>query len=147
MEVSIYINSYHRGHLSKGTGKYGIILEYIRQNGLPHTTEIFEGMKPTTRNKVALQSCLLALSKLNMQCEVTLYINNTYITETINQEWYLKWDREKWINRGKTIPNVEEWQQLFSEMEKHNITFEFKENSSYTSYIETMLKHIEVRED
>lgn len=147
MEVSIYINTYHRGHLSKGAGTYGIILEYIKKNGLPHTTEIYEGVKPTTSNKVALKACLLALSKLNTQCEVTLYINNNYITETINQGWYLKWDREKWTNRGKSIPNVEEWQQLLRYMENHNITFEFMENSSYTSYIETMLKHVEIRED
>lgn len=147
MEVSIYINSYHRGHLSKGTGTYGFILEYIKPNGEPYTIEIFEGIKPTTKNKTALKACLMAISKLRKQCEVKLYINNTYITETINQQWFINWDREKWTNRGKNIPNVEEWQQLFKYMDYHTISFIYQENSSYTSYIETMLKHIKIKED
>lgn len=147
MEVSIFINSYHTGHLSKGTGKYGIVLEYTRKNGELHTSTIFEGVKPITKNKTALIACLVALSKLKKQCEVNLYIDSTYITEPINQEWFLKWEEEKWIKKGKPIPNVEEWQQLLKEMEKHNITFEFKEESSYSSYIETMLKHIEIKEE
>lgn len=92
MEVSIYINAYHRGHLSKGKGTYGAVLEYILKNGDPYTIELFDKVQPATRNKAPLIACISALKRLTKSCNIKIYINSHYITETINQGWYLSWD-------------------------------------------------------
>lgn len=143
MEVSIYINSYHKGHLSKGTGSYGIVLEYIKADKTPHTKEIFDKFSPATKNKPAILACIKALEPIKKPCDIYLYINSRYITETINQKWFMNWDFEYWTNKGKPIPNSEEWQQLLKQMELHNINFIYEETTIYTSYIETMLRRME----
>lgn len=143
MKVSIYINSCHKGHLSLGKGSYGIVLEYILKNGEPYTKEIYDSLQPTTKNKTALCSCIKALEEIKKSCNITLYINNRYVTETINQEWYKNWDFELWKNKGKPIPNAEEWKLLLLQMEFHKINFIYEEETSYTSYLKTKIKKME----
>ena len=148
-EVNIFIDVAHTGNLKTGTGTYGIVLEYLKKNGIPVTREIYKGLNKTTKNRTALISCIESLSKLKRACIVDMFINNTYIVNTITQQWYFKWNFEDWTNRGKTIPNKELWQQLFKLLEIHKVKFHYKKINGYTSYIKTMIRtlDLEFKED
>lgn len=144
MEVNIYINIDFKGHLSKGTGIYCIILEYIASNGEPATLEIYGGLTNTSKNRTALKACVVALKRLKKPCFVNLYINSTYVTETMIQEWYFKWNFADWTNQGKPVKNADLWQQLFTYLEKSKVKFVFEEINTYTSYFESKLKHMTI---
>lgn len=145
MEVNIYISVYHSGHLSKGTGIYGILLEYIDPDGNRHTKEIYEGIMRTTRHRTALRACITALSRMKKKCFINLYINDTYVAETMIQGWFYRWNFESWTNQGKPVKNADLWQQLFQYLENQKVKFEYSINNPYTDQVENKLKVAEIR--
>lgn len=121
MEVTIYIDVYHTGHLKKGTGTYNIMLEYIK-NGEPLTREYYEGVKNTSKNRLAIKACISALSHMTKTCSIKIIINSQYVVNSINQNW----DKSK---------NADLWQQLLEAMAEHNVTFEYSFSNQYSSYM------------
>lgn len=127
MEVTIYIDVYHTGHLSKGTGTYNIMLEYIKSDGTPGTKEHYEGMKNTSKNRTAIKACISALSHMKKTCCIKIIINSQYIANSMNQNW----DKTK---------NEDLWQQLLEQMAIHKVTFEYEFSNPYSSYMFMMAK-------
>ncbi|MGB8452768.1 MAG: RNase H family protein [Anaerocolumna sp.] len=144
MEVNIYININFAGHQSDGTGICCIALEYMLKDGNQAVREIYKRINNTTKNRAALLACIIALSHLTKLCFVNIYINNSYVTETINQKWYSKWDFENWTKNGEKIINADLWKQLFEYIDTFKIKFEFEKVNPYTAYMETKLKHIDI---
>ena len=149
MEVTIYIDVNHSGHLKYGTGKYAAVLEYITGKGKPATLFLLKGINRTTPNRPALFSCIDALGHLNKECKVKVLINSKYITEAINSNSYMEWIRTGKNAKGKPVSNLLLWQQLDELMEKHLFEFEYSESHTYTSWLEYELKNgkIEYVED
>ncbi len=134
MEVNIYININFRGKLAHGTGTCCIALEYITSKG-PAVREIYKEISNTTKNRTTLIACIIALNHLTKPCFVNLYIDNTYATEPINQDWVTGWKE-----RGKK--NTELWEILLSKLSKHKVRMSFEEINPYTSYMQTQLRRI-----
>jgi ribonuclease HI len=136
MEVTIYIDVYHTGHLSKGTGSYNIMLEYIAPDGAPRTREYYEGIKNTTNNRTALKACIAALNHMKKTCNIKIVTNSLFVVNAINQNW----DKTK---------NADLWQQLLQSMSQHNVTFVYDMTNPYSSYMYTQMKKekIEFKED
>jgi ribonuclease HI len=93
-KVDIYIDVYHTGHLKKGTGTYGIVLEYVTAGGVPKTREYTGGVKNTSLNRTALYSCIASLGHLIRPCEVQVHINSEYIVRAVSGNLSSGWKPE-----------------------------------------------------
>jgi ribonuclease HI len=144
MEVNIYINVHHAGHLSKGTGKYGVTIETYTDKG-PATLQLYKGIHKTSRNRTALIACLDAFSHLKKPCFVNIFTDSTYIDSTINQEWYKSWDMEAWTNKRKPVANADLWKEFFKYYYIHKTSIFREEDTTYKSYVDTMLNIIEIK--
>jgi ribonuclease HI len=136
MEVTIYIDVYHTGHLKSGTGSYNIMLEYIDSKGEPNTKEYYEGITGTTKNRTAIKACITALEHMTKTCNIKIVTNSRFVVNAINQNW----DKTK---------NEDLWQQLLQSMSQHNVTFVYDMTNPYSSYMYTQMKKakIEFKED
>jgi ribonuclease HI len=122
VEVTIYIDVYHSGHLSKGTGTYNIMLEYMNPKGEPRTREYYEGLKNTSKNRTAIKACVSALSHMIKTCSIKVIINSQFVVNSMNQNW----DKRK---------NADLWQQLLTAMSEHKVTFEYSFSNQYSTYM------------
>lgn len=149
MEVNIFINIYHTGHLKKGTGTYAITLEYIKKSGEPETRLSYGGYTDTTKNRTALHAILVALERLKKPCLVNIHINVPYVTEPFSQGWIQHWDIETWTKKGKPIPNAELWKPILEQTRIHRIQFFNAPINPYTLYMESEMKRnkFEYKED
>ena len=144
MEVNIYINTFHNGRQHQGTGTYAATLEYITQADEPATLQLYKGVEGTTKNRTALIACLDAFSRLNTPCLINLYIDNNYVTETINQEWYKAWDMENWTSKKGEVKNADLWKEFFKDFHKHKVNISFQKDTPYSSYMQTMIKKVKI---
>jgi ribonuclease HI len=131
VDVTIYIDVYHTGHLSKGIGTYNIMLEYIKSDRTPGTKEHYEGLKNTSKNRTAIKACISALSKMKKTCNIKIIINSQYVVNSMNQNW----DKQK---------NPDLWQQLLLTMSEHKVTFEYSFSNSYSSVMYMTAKRSEI---
>lgn len=131
MEVTIYIDVYHTGHLSKGTGSYNIMLEYINKKGEPDTKAHYHEVKNTSKNRTTIMACISALRYMKKTCIIKIIINSQYIVNSMNQNW----DKTK---------NHDLWQQLLEQMDIHKVTFEYEFSNPYSSYMFMTAKRSDV---
>lgn len=131
MEVTIYIDVYHSGHLSKGTGTYNIMLEYITPKGEPKTREYYEGIKNTSKNRLAIKACISALSHMKKTCNIKIIVNSQFVVNSMNQNW----DKRK---------NADLWRQLLMSMSEHKVTFEYSATNQYSTYMYMAAKRAHV---
>ena len=136
-EVNIYISTYHTGHLKHGTGTYTIVLEYMTSKNIPVTKEYIEGLTNTTRNRTAITSCIDALDHLIRKCNVNLFINSLHVVQAVDSSW-VNWLSTGLNAKGKPASNLDLWQQLYDQVEKHDVTFTYQETNSYTAYMYMM---------
>ncbi|MDF2609074.1 MAG: rnhA [Lachnospiraceae bacterium] len=148
MEVNIYIDVYHSGHLKKGSGTYNIVLEYAPA-GVPWTKQYIYGVRFTTKNRTAIIACISALEHIVKPCDINIKINSEYITQAINSNAWFTWLSTGKNAKNQPVKNMDLWQQLFDLVDKYHVTFEYVEKNPYTSYMQTMAKkeNIEYKED
>jgi ribonuclease HI len=132
MEVTIYIDVYHTGHLKAGTGSYNIMMEYINSKGEPKTKEYYEAITGTTKNRTALKACISALTHMTKTCNIKIVTNAQFVVNAINQNW----DKTK---------NADLWQQLLQGMSQHIVTFAYDMTNSYSTYMYTQMKKAVVK--
>ena len=130
-KVNIYIDVVFRGRANEGTGVYTAVLEYIDKDNIPHTKEMIQGILKTTKNRTSMIACIDALERFTRPCDITLYINNNYVVQSINHGY----SKEK---------NQDLWMPLLLQGIAHQITYEYSVSNSYTSYMQTRLKHMEI---
>jgi len=130
-EVNIYIDAYHTGRFSKGTGTYNIMLEYIASDGTPRTREYYEGFKNTTNNRTVIKAFIVALGHMKKTCIIKIIINSKFVVNSINQNW----DKKK---------NADLWQQLLTAMSIHKVTFEYSFSNPYSTYMFMAAKRADV---
>jgi len=115
--VQIYTDGACSGN--PGPGGYGAVLIYgSRQK------EITGGATNTTNNRMELGAVIKALEALNEPCCVTLYSDSKYVVDAINLGWVLKWRAAGWMrNRKEPALNVDLWERLLPQLEKHKVEF------------------------
>lgn len=81
----------------------------------------------TTNQRMELTAAIggLAALKRRRRWEVKLYSDSRYLTECFNQEWYVKWIANGWLNyRNKPVANRDLWEALASLVVLFDVEFE-----------------------
>lgn len=116
-KVIIYTDGACSGN--PGSGGWGSILMYGE-----NIKEIYGGNKNTTNNIMELTAVIEALKLLKYPCTVEVYSDSAYVVNGFNQKWIYGWIKKNWINSsGEPVKNKELWQELYSLVQKHTVTF------------------------
>lgn len=117
-EIEIFCDGSSLGN--PGPGGYGVILRYGS-----YEKELSRGYEITTNNRMELLGALAALSALKEPCKVTLYSDSNYVIQGMTA-WRFSWRKNDWDNaRKKNLKNLDLWQQLDKEAQKHDITWQW----------------------
>ena len=117
-EIEIFCDGSSLGN--PGPGGYGVILRYGS-----YEKELSRGYKITTNNRMELLGALAALSALKEPCKVTLYSDSNYVIQGMTA-WRFSWRKNDWDNaHKKNLKNLDLWQQLDKEAQKHDITWQW----------------------
>lgn len=120
--VNIYIETDGAGVKKQYRG-YGAIVEFIRKSGEPETRDIY-GLEEATRNQIMLMALTESMKILAKRCDVTVYMDNSYVTESISRGRIYEWSANGWKTvKNEPIANEREWKELLGLLEKHDITF------------------------
>jgi len=84
--------------------------------------ELSGGESDTTNNRMELTAVIEALKALKRPCKITLYTDSRYVMDGVNQ-WLPNWKVNGWRTSNKKSPvkNIDLWQALESQLEKHQI--------------------------
>lgn len=100
-----------------GPGGWGAVLVY---NG--HEKQLSGGEAQTTNNRMELTGAITALEALKEPCEVILTSDSKYLVDAIEKGWLESWQKKGWKKAdGKPALNVDLWQRLLVQLEKHSV--------------------------
>jgi ribonuclease HI len=112
--VTIYTDGACRGN--PGPGGWGAVL--LAQG---HEKELRGAEPVTTNNRMELTAAIRALAALNRPCAVKLYTDSQYVRKGI-REWLPQWKSREWRTADKKpVKNIDLWQALEREIERHTI--------------------------
>ena len=115
--VDIYTDGACRGN--PGKGGWGAILVYGTR-----TKEMSGGERNTTNNRMELTGAIEALAILKEPCEVTLTSDSKYLVDAISRGWLDSWRKNGWRKADRSeVLNVDLWQKLITQLERHKVTF------------------------
>jgi ribonuclease HI len=139
-EVKIYINAYHTGHLKKGIGTYTVVLEHHSEQKGDQILKLIDGYKGTTKNRIALLTCIAALKRMIRPCKIELTINSEYVSRAINNDDWMAWLETGRNAKGKPAANLDLWQQVYDLAMIHEVEFVFRDKNTYTDYMMSEMK-------
>jgi ribonuclease HI len=112
--VTIYSDGACRGN--PGPGGWGAVLL-----AGAHEKELRGSEPMTTNNRMELTAAIRGLAALNRPCDVILYTDSQYVRKGIT-EWLSQWKARDWRTADKKpVKNVDLWQALEREIERHHI--------------------------
>jgi len=112
--VVIYTDGACRGN--PGPGGWGAVLTTGE-----HERELNGAERQTTNNRMELTAAIRALAALKRPCEIQLYTDSQYVRKGIT-EWLVQWKKRDWRTADrKPVKNVDLWQELEREIERHQI--------------------------
>lgn len=121
--VELYTDGACRGN--PGPGGWGAILIYGK-----HKREMCGGEPETTNNRMELMAVIQGLAALNRRCGVTITTDSKYVMQGI-QSWIQNWKKNGWKTAAKKpVKNVELWQQLDAEVNKHQVDWQWVKGHS-----------------
>jgi len=86
-----------------------------------HVKELRGGELLTTNNRMELTAAIRSLAALKRPCSVALYTDSQYVRKGIT-EWLPQWKARDWRTADKKpVKNVDLWQSLEREIERHRI--------------------------
>lgn len=116
-KVEIYTDGACSGN--PGKGGWGAVLVY---NGVEKELSGFD--KNTTNNRMELTAVIEALKALKEPCEVKLTTDSKYVCDAINKGWVYSWKSKGWKKSDKKPAlNVDLWEQLLEQLDKHSVEF------------------------
>jgi len=108
-----------------GPGGWGALIQHAG-----HRKELWGGARSTTNNRMELQAVISGLAALNQPCQVELYSDSKYVLTGIT-EWLAQWKQRAWRTAGrKPVKNVELWQQLDAQQQRHKISWHWVKGHS-----------------
>jgi ribonuclease HI len=122
-KVIIYTDGACSGN--PGKGGWGAVLMYGE-----HIKEISGKEEETTNNKMELTAVIEALKTLKRSCEIDLYTDSHYVKHGIT-EWINTWKHNDWRTKNRQqVKNLELWQELDKEVQKHHINWHWVKGHS-----------------
>ena len=116
-KVDIYTDGACSGN--PGAGGWCAILIY---NGIEKT--LAGGASETTNNRIEMTAVIEGLRALRESCVVTVYSDSAYTVNAVNEGWLAYWLTHNWRTRDKSdVKNVDLWQALNAELQKHEVSF------------------------
>ena len=117
-QVTIYTDGACSGN--PGPGGWAAVL----LDGEGRRRELSDGLRNTTNNRMELLAVIQALETLKRSCDVRLFSDSEYVVNAINKGWLRGWHAKGWIKSDKKpVLNVDLWQRLLPQLERHAITF------------------------
>lgn len=118
-KVIIYCDGACSGNQNKiNTGGWGAVLKF---NG--KEKEIHGGTANTTNQRMELTACIKALEHLkNQKYPVEIYTDSAYLSNGINEKWYVRWRKNGWQNAKKQpVENRDLWEKLLELLDNFNV--------------------------
>lgn len=116
-EIYLYTDGACSGN--PGPGGYGAILVYGKTE-----KELSGGEKQTTNNRMELMGAIVGLEALKEPCRVILTSDSRYLVDAIEKGWLASWQKRGWKKAdGKPALNVDLWQRLQAQLDRHEVTF------------------------
>lgn len=138
-KVRIFVKTSICGPSSARPGRYAAIVECITSCG-PVTREITGSELETTYNRSTLQAIMQAMMILKETCSITIYTDNVFVKNTIEQGRPEQWRRSEWKKpTGETVKNEELWKQYMDLQDGHEIAVRFSKHSDYSNKLSKML--------
>ena len=108
-----------------GPGGWGAILRFGDKE-----KELKGGEAHTTNNRMELTAAIEALAALKKPCEVRLFTDSQYVRKGIT-EWITQWRQRDWRTADrKPVKNVDLWQALSAQIERHQIEWHWVKGHS-----------------
>ena len=128
MKYTIYTDGACSGN--PGPGGWGVVI-FDSNN---KQKNISGSEKSTTNNRMELSAAIMALKKIKINSEVTIYTDSTYVKNGIT-EWVLKWKENGWKNSNKKpVKNKDLWVKLLNLCEKNKISWKWVKGHSTNKY-------------
>ena len=116
-KVTVYTDGACSGN--PGPGGWCAILVYNENEKL-----ISGGEKETTNNRMELTAVVSALEALKTECAVDIVSDSKYVVDAINKGWLESWQKKNWRKAdGKPVLNVDLWERLVLQLERHEVLF------------------------
>jgi ribonuclease HI len=102
-----------------GPGGYGaVILDGEKR------TELAQGFRLTTNNRMELMACIVALEALKAPSEVVLHSDSRYVVNGMNKGWARKWRANDWMRtKREAAENADLWARMLALCELHRVEF------------------------
>ncbi len=101
-----------------GVGGWGVLMRFGE-----HEKELCGGEPLTTNNRMELRAVIEGLRALTRGCRVELHVDSAYVMNGV-QKWMPGWKRNGWRTAGKKpVKNVELWQELDTELGRHDVVW------------------------
>ena len=121
--VEIFTDGACRGN--PGPGGWGVLLRYDH-----HERRLHGGDKYTTNNRMELTAAIKGLSALTCSSRVVVTTDSQYLRLGITQ-WLVNWKHRGWkTSDKKPVKNVDLWQQLDCEVQRHQVIWHWVKGHS-----------------
>ncbi len=111
-QVKLYSDGACSGN--PGPGGWGAVLIYEK-----HEKDLSGAQSDTTNNRMEMMAVIEGLRALKDSCHVSIYTDSTYVMKGIT-EWIEGWKARGWKTAAKKpVKNVDLWQALESEVNRH----------------------------
>jgi len=128
-KVTLYTDGACSGN--PGPGGWGCVLVYKETE-----KELSGGEANTTNNRMELMAVIEGLRALKESCEVELYTDSKYVMEGATK-WLDGWLANGWKKSDKKpVLNVDLWQTLSAELQRHTITWNWVKGHAGNPYNE-----------
>ena len=116
-KIVVYTDGGCRGN--PGPGGYGVIIIAGEAR-----SELAEGFRLTTNNRMEMMACLAALKALKPPADVILHSDSRYVVNGINKDWARKWRANNWMRtKSGAAENSDLWAQLLDLCDSHRVQF------------------------
>lgn len=112
-KVTIYSDGGCQGN--PGPGGWAAILIFGK-----HRKELVGSEPETTNNRMELTAAIEGLKALKESCQVDFFTDSLYVLKGISQ-WLPGWKAKGWKRGKKPLKNVELWQELDRQAQRHEI--------------------------
>lgn len=118
-DITIYTDGGALGN--PGPGGYAAVVIMGKK-----ASEISEGYRLTTNNRMELMACIAALESVKINQSVTLYSDSKYVVDAIEKGWAKKWQANNWMrNKSDPAKNSDLWKSLLDLCDHRSILFKW----------------------
>ena len=128
MKYKIYTDGACSGN--PGPGGWGAVI-FDHQHNQKNISGSENG---TTNNRMELLAAIMALKKVKIRSEITIYTDSIYVKNGIT-EWIIKWKNNGWKSSNKKpVKNKDLWMKLDNLCIKNKVSWKWVKGHSNNKY-------------